>query len=278
MIKYTIMVPVYNKIDCLKKYFTTVMDQTISDYEIIVVDDFSTDGSYEYLKNLEKECNKLKVYRNEKNREIGYTRNKLVFLATGKYLLFIDPDDYVEKNLLEELNRYYDLDLDIIRFQNVIEPIGEGQILKEQGKNLHRYSCLPTDILSGEEALLAWGFGERVINTFPWTYAIKKDLFTGVQYPEIPMLEDFAITPYLIAKSKKVKAIDFIGYHYLKYDDSLSKRKSDPVYKLKLLKEVIELLKNYISTTSISPKVKELYYKDLEKRYQIRKEKFFSIK
>lgn len=278
MIKYTIMVPVYNKIDCLKKYFTTVMDQTISDYEIIVVDDFSTDGSYEYLKNLEKECNKLKVYRNEKNREIGYTRNKLVFLATGKYLLFIDPDDYVEKNLLEELNRYYDLDLDIIRFQNVIEPIGEGQILKEQGKNLHRYSCLSTDILSGEEALLAWGFGERVINTFPWTYAIKKDLFTGVQYPEIPMLEDFAITPYLIAKSKKVKAIDFIGYHYLKYDDSLSKRKSAPVYKLKLLKEVIELLKNYISTTSISPKVKELYYKDLEKRYQIRKEKFFSIK
>ena len=59
MIKYTIMVPVYNKIECLKKYFSTIINQNFCDYEIIVVDDCSSDGSYEYLKEQEKYCDKL---------------------------------------------------------------------------------------------------------------------------------------------------------------------------------------------------------------------------
>lgn len=277
MIKYTIMLPVYNKIECLKKYFSKVINQNFSDYEVIVVDDFSTDGSYEYLKQLEKSCNRLTVYRNEKNMGIGYTRNKLISSAKGKYLLFVDPDDYIEEILLQELDKYYNLDLDIIRFQNVIEPVGANQILKEQGKDLHRYSCLPTNIISGEEALLLWSFGERNINTFPWTYAIKKDIFNGAKYPETTILEDLAITPYLIAKSNRVKAIDYVGYHYLKYDSSLSTNSNDyAVYKLKVFKEIIKLAKLYISTTQISSKTKELYYRDLENRYNIRKEKVYS--
>ena len=58
MIKYTIMVPVYNKIECLKKYFLTIINQNFSDYEVVVVDDCSSDGSYEYLKKIEKMCHK----------------------------------------------------------------------------------------------------------------------------------------------------------------------------------------------------------------------------
>lgn len=271
------MLPVYNKLECLKKYLSTIINQNIIDYEVIIVDDFSTDGSYEYLKEIEKTCNKLKVYRNEKNMGIGYTRNKLISYSSGKYLIFVDPDDYIEENLLKELDKYYDLDLDVIRFQNIIEPVGANQILKEQGKNLYRYSCLPTDIITGEEALLQWFFGERKINTFPWTYAIKKDIFHGVKYPETTILEDLAITPYLIAKSNRIKAIDFVGYHYLKYDSSLSTNSNDyAVYKLEVLKQIIEIAKKYISTTNISKQAKKLYYKDLENRYNIRKDKIYS--
>lgn len=274
MIKYTIMVPVYNKIECLKKYFSTIINQNFSDYEIIVVDDCSSDGSYEYLKEIEKYCDKLTVYRNEKNLGIGETRNILVSKAKGKYLLSVDPDDYVEISLLQEINKYYDLDLDIIRFQNVIEPVGEKQIINEQGKNLYRYSCKPTDIITGEEAFLLWCFGERNINTFPWTYAIKKELFNDVQYPNTTVLEDFAITPYLIAKSNKVKAIDYVGYHYLKYDSSLSTNSNKyAIEKLKIFREVVELAKFYISKTTISLTTKESYYKDVENRYSIRKER-----
>lgn len=276
MIKYTIMVPVYNKIECLKKYFLTIINQNFSDYEIIVVDDCSSDGSYEYLKEIEKSCDKLTVYRNERNLGIGETRNILISKAKGKYLLSVDPDDYVEVSLLQEINKYYGLDLDIIRFQNIIEPVGEKQIINEQGKSLYRYSCKPTDIISGEEAFLLWCFGERNINTFPWTYAIKKELFNDVRYPNTQVLEDFAITPYLIAKSSKVKAIDYVGYHYLKYDSSLSTNlNKNAIKKLKTFKEMVELAKYYISKTTISLETKELYYKDVENRYNIRKEKVY---
>lgn len=276
MIKYTIMVPVYNKIECLKKYFLTIINQNFSDYEVVVVDDCSSDGSYEYLKKIEKMCDKLTVYRNKKNLGIGETRNILVSKSEGKYLLSIDPDDYIEVSLLREINKYSSLDLDIIRFQNVIEPVGQKQILNEQGKNLYRYSCKPTNIISGEEALLLWCFGERNINTFPWTYAIKKELFNGVYYPNTKVLEDFPITPYLIAKSSKVKAIDYVGYHYLKYDSSLSSNlNKNAIEKLKIFKEMVELAKYYISKTDISRETKELYYKDVDNRYNIRKEKIY---
>lgn len=276
MIKYTIMVPVYNKIECLKKYFLTIINQNFSDYEVVAVDDCSSDGSYEYLKKIEKMCDKLTVYRNKKNLGIGETRNILVSKSEGKYLLSIDPDDYIEVSLLREINKYSSLDLDIIRFQNVIEPVGQKQIINEQGKNLYRYSCKPTNIISGEEALLLWCFGERNINTFPWTYAIKKELFNGVYYPNTKVLEDFPITPYLIAKSSKVKAIDYVGYHYLKYDSSLSSNlNKNAIEKLKTFKEMVELAKYYISKTGISRETKELYYKDVDNRYNIRKEKIY---
>lgn len=277
MIKYTIMVPVYNKIECLKKYFTRIINQNFDDYEIIVVDDCSFDGSYEYLKEIEIFCNKLTIYRNQINLGIGQTRNILLSKANGKYLLFVDPDDYIEISLLQELDKYYNLDLDIIRFQNVIEPIGKKQILNEKGKNLYRYSCKPTDVISGEEAFLLWCFGERNINTFPWTYMIKKELYDGVKYPDTSVLEDFAITPYLIAKSNKVKAIDYIGYHYLKYDSSLSANSIETaIYKLNVFKEMIKLAREYIDKTSISLENKEYYFKDIENRYNIRREKVYS--
>lgn len=76
-------------------------------------------------------------------------------------------------------------------------------------------------------------------------------MFNGVKYPETTVLEDLAITPYLIAKSNGIKAIDFVGYHYLKYDSSLSTN-LNVIYKLEILKQIIELAKLYISTTNIS--------------------------
>lgn len=277
MVRYSILIPVYNKLECLKKYFKYIENQKFQNYEIIVVDDCSNDGSFEYLSERLKYNNKMKLSRNAINKGIGNVRNTLLSMASGEYILFVDPDDYIEISLLEELDKYYNLNLDIIRYQNVIEPVGKKQFLLENGKNLYRYSCEATNVISGERALLLWSFGERNINTFPWTYAIKRKIFDGVKYPEISLLEDFAITPYLIAKSNKIKAIEYIGYHYLKYDESLSTNSADfALEKLKIFKQVVELAKYYISMTQVSLQTKELYYNDVENRYKIREKKIYS--
>ena len=171
-------------------------------------------------------------------------------------------------------------DVDILRFQNVIEPMTPNRIEQEMGKDKYRYGCNPVDKITGEEALLKWCLGERNINTFPWTYVIKKDLYNDVYYPELNYLEDFAITPYLIAKAKKIKAIPYVGYHYLLYDSSLSNNEnniSSKIKKLETLYNVIQLAIINISSTDISDESKKIYIDDLINRYNIRKAKLDAL-
>ena len=275
-IKYSILVPLYNKKECLIKYFSKIVKQSFDNYEIVVVDDASTDGSYEYLKDSYKN---IKVIRNSENHGLGYTRNVLIHNAKGKYLIFVDPDDYIEIDLLSEIDKEIE-DVDILRFQNVIEAMTPNRIEQEMGKDKYRYGCNPVDNITGEEALLKWCLGERNINTFPWTYVIKKELYNGVYYPELNNLEDFAITPYLIAKAKKIKAITFVGYHYLLYDNSLSSNDnnlSSKVKKLQTLYDVVQLAIINISSTNISNESKKIYIDDVINRYNIRKAKLDNL-
>ncbi len=275
-IKYSILVPLYNKKEYLIKYFSKIVKQSFDNYEIVVVDDASTDGSYEYLKDSYKNIN---LIRNSENHGLGYTRNVLIHNAKGKYLIFVDPDDYIETDLLSEIDKEIE-DVDILRFQNVIEPMTPNRIEQEMGKDKYRYGCNPVENITGEEALLKWCLGERIINTFPWTYVIKKDLYNGVYYPELNNLEDFAITPYLIAKAKKIKAITYVGYHYLLYDNSLSSNDnnlSSKVKKLQTLYDVVQLAIINISSTNISNESKKIYIDDVINRYNIRKAKLDNL-
>ena len=275
-IKYSILVPLYNKKEYLMKYFSRITSQSFDNYEVVVLDDASTDGSYEYLKENYENIN---LIRNNENRGLGYTRNILINNAKGKYILFVDPDDYIEIDLLKEIDKKIG-DFDILRFQNVIVPMTPNRIAQEIGKDKYRYGCKIVDNITGEEALLKWCLGERNINTFPWTYAIKKDLYSGTKYPELNNLEDFAITPYLIAKAEKVKSIPYIGYHYLLYDNSLSNSDNNlrsKIKKLKTLYYVVQMAIFNINSTNISNESKKIYIDDVINRYNIRKEKLYSL-
>lgn len=283
MPKYSFMIPVYNKAEYLQKYFNRIQNQTFSDYEIVVIDDCSkNDNSYQYLLGLAKVDKKIRLFRNEQNMGLGTTRNELLKKARGEYVIFVDPDDYIEEQLLEKIDEALqeNPDLDIVRFQNVSEAMTQRQSEIENKKNPYRFCCEPTDVISGEEALLRWMLGINKRNTMPWTYCIKRCLYTNVEYPETNILEDFAVTHYLIAKAKRIKAIPFVGYHYLQYDDSLTKNYSSPEKELEFDRKkqllfgiIIELTKKYISTTDISQKAKDIFFKDIEDRYMQREER-----
>lgn len=285
MCKFSIMIPLYNKKPYLKLYFDRIINQTFDDYEIVVVDDYSNDGSYEYMKELSEVNQKIKLYRNKENLGLGLTRNNLLENASGEYLLFIDPDDYIEYDLLEVVNEYLIDDIEIIRYQNVSIPMTERQKELESTEDKYRFCCEPTEIITGEEALLKWFMGERNINTMPWTYCIKKDLYDDISYPNTSVLEDFGVTPYIIAKAKKIKAIDYCGYYYLQYDDSLTKcnlSKEERIKfahnKLKIFREVIKLLEQNMNKTNISEETKKIFFEDVNNRYQIRKKRYENLK
>lgn len=105
MPKYSIIVPVYSAGKFLPKCVESIKAQTYRDFEVVLVDDCSTDDSYQMCCQIAAEDNRFKVVKQDKNRGLSSTRNLGMKNVTGDYLTFIDPDDYVENNLLEEIEK-----------------------------------------------------------------------------------------------------------------------------------------------------------------------------
>lgn len=100
---FTIVIPTFNRAKLLKKAIQSVIDQTISDWELIVVDDGSTDATKEIVTKFEEE-NILYIFQEKKERSVA--RNKGIEKASGRYVCFLDDDDYFLENHLEKFNQF----------------------------------------------------------------------------------------------------------------------------------------------------------------------------
>jgi len=98
----TIITPAFNCEKWFKETFESVLNQSFKDFEWIIVDDCSTDDSYEYIKETVKCNNKIKLFRVDKNYGSAKARNFGLKHATGKYITFLDADDLLDQNYLEE--------------------------------------------------------------------------------------------------------------------------------------------------------------------------------
>lgn len=103
MIKVSVIVPVYNAEKFLRQCLESLLYQSIHDIEIICIDDRSTDSSLAILQEYQLNDNRIKIICNEKNVGAAESRNKGLSVAYGKYIQFVDADDYLEQMALEEL-------------------------------------------------------------------------------------------------------------------------------------------------------------------------------
>ncbi len=103
MAKISIVIPVYNAEKYLRLCLDSLLNQTLDDFEIICVDDCSTDSSSDILAEYTKLDTRIRVITNEENRGQGYSRNKGIEYAQGEYIGFVDADDKVENNYFEYL-------------------------------------------------------------------------------------------------------------------------------------------------------------------------------
>ena len=97
-----IITPSYNCKKYFRNTFDSVLSQTYNDWEWIIVDDCSTDGSFEYIKELSKEQPRIKVFKTSKNSGTAVARNIALSHSNGKYITFLDSDDLLDPNYLEE--------------------------------------------------------------------------------------------------------------------------------------------------------------------------------
>jgi glycosyltransferase involved in cell wall biosynthesis len=107
MDKISIVVAVYNAEKFLKKCIDSLINQTYENTEIILVNDFSTDNSLQICNEYSSRYENIIVVSNEGNFGVSATRNKGIDISTGKYICFVDSDDYVETNYIQTLYDYY---------------------------------------------------------------------------------------------------------------------------------------------------------------------------
>ena len=227
MPKFSIIVPVYNVENYIDKCLKSIKNQTFKDYEVIVVNDGTKDNSMEIVKKYDFQI------VNQKNQGLSAARNTGVSKAKGEYLLFVDSDDYLEKDLLKELNKSLSNNPDVVRFQI--------QEVYEDSEKVNKYPEEAFTNHSGVEAfniICKYKFVENA-----WAYTFKTSFYkkNKFKFKEGTIHEDYGLIPLIIMKADKVNSINYIGYNYLQRSNSIMSNKN---YE-KTKKKVVDFYNHY---------------------------------
>ena len=271
MPKFSIIIPVYNVEKYIKKCLDSVFAQTEKDYEVIVVNDGTKDNSMDIVKNYD-----VKIV-NQKNQGLSEARNTGLKNAKGEYILFLDSDDYIEKDLLKELNKSIKNKPDLVRFQI-------REVFDTYKKD---YNELSFTNKSGPEAfsiICNYHFVENA-----WAYLYKKSYLeeNNFTFKKGTIHEDFGLVPLVIMKASNVNSMSYIGYNYVQREGSImsqknyekTKKKVDDFYNhyLFLIKEIdkteldSKVFKSFISNSLIL-KICELEGNDYKQYKKLLKE------
>ncbi len=165
MPKFSVIVPVYNVEEYLDRCISSIVGQTFSDFELILIDDGSVDKSGEICDSYAKEDCRIKVHH-KSNSGVSAARNDGLELATGEYIVFIDSDDYVDKEYLQSFSSM-DSDVVICGFNRCCEDM----ILKEE-----------FDVESGQKSItkeILLEFMEHKLFFTVWGKAIRSNVING---------------------------------------------------------------------------------------------------
>ncbi|WP_445737840.1 glycosyltransferase family 2 protein [Mariniflexile sp.] len=218
--KLTIIIPVYNAENYIESCLISCCKQDLksTDYEIMVVNDGSTDNTLEKIIPFTKEYSNIHL-KSQKNKGHGAARNIGVTLSKGKYIYFLDADDYIAMNtlgnLIELLEEY---NLDMIVFSSMT--------VKNEQQIDFNHSHLKIEInkiLSGIDFLGTHDYLPEV-----WRYITKKSFYlnSGVSFYDKKFVQDSFFTPSLISKTERISYIDYDVHRYRKSHNSISRNKS----------------------------------------------------
>lgn len=207
MSKVSIIVPVFNTEKYLKKCLDSLINQTLDDIDVIIVNDGSTDNSEKIINEYLEKYNDKITYIYQTNSGQAKARNKALKYAKGEYISFVDSDDFVDLNMYEIMyNKAKDNDLDIVicGFNMVYE---DGRVLERSN---YKELC-----------------DDNIINYIlsipgPCAKIYKRKIWqeNNIKFPEGIIYEDLAIVPCIGAYASKVENIDMPLYNYLQREAS----------------------------------------------------------
>ena len=253
MPKISVIVPVYNTEKYIEKCLKSLDDQTMKDFEVVIVNDGSKDESERVIKNYMRRTRMNIKYLKKENGGLASARNYGVERASGKYISFLDSDDYLDKDTFYLLEQYIDKDIDLIKFKM--------KTVNEKEEVLEKLDGPVFDECTGEEAYKKLCTTDKYMDP-ACIYLYRREFFVENNFKyKLRYHEDFGLTSLIIVQAKTFVSTDIFGYNYLQTEESLTRAK-DYNKDIERAKDMLAHYDNMIPTvnayTNISAETKAL--------------------
>ena len=296
LIKLSIIIPVFNAENTLKRCLDSVLQQKDDELEIVVINDGSKDLSDEIMQEYKLRYPEIISYYKKQNTGVADTRNYGIAKAKGKYIMFLDSDDYIDIDLYSIIKQYIEKNIELIKFKL--------QRVNENNNIIEKVTGPIFEKTTGEEGF-KYLYASDVLLDSPCVYVMKKDIFirnkllfnVGTEH------EDFGLIPFVIVLASSMISIDFYGYQYVQSNGSIT-RNNDynktkkkaydalkqydealiKIEKYNINKNTADYLKIYytnailLKTETLEDKDQKQYINEIKKRRMIKNIKSSNIK
>ncbi len=260
----SITIPVYNVDKYLARCLDSILNQTFKlDYEIICVNDGSTDNSQKILEEYAKKYDKIKII-NQENLGLSEARNTALDHVTGKYTMFVDADDFIATNALEGLYNYaekYNADVVVFDFLSGIPG----------NKNLYRQNFPMITKKYGDNAFnikSAEPFVYRFIPVASWCKFYKTEFVRNIKFCKKLIYEDVPHWAEVFSKAEKIHYLPIPYYFYIrKRTDSIMQLKNKKLFDVLT---VFSIAKKNLENASCFDKYRNIHYAHLASNLKMR--------
>lgn len=249
----SVLLPIYNVEKYLEKCMDSLLNQTYKNLEIIMIDDGATDSCPNMCDSYKEMDNRIKVYH-KKNGGLSDARNYGIERATGEYITYVDPDDYVDSDYIDYLYKL------AVKYDSKMS-VCQSKVHYNNGKIKERGST-GAEVIGAEKCIERMLYHD-VIDTSAWGKLYRRDLFDGVLYPEGKLFEDMGTTYKLMMKCDNIAVGYESKYHYIFHNNSIANGLFKPS-KMDLLEMTDEMAEN------VSQKYPELADATLRRRVYAR--------
>lgn len=295
MEKVSIVVPIYNVENYLKRCIKSLINQTYENIEILLINDGSKDKSKSICESYVDEDKRIKLY-NKENGGLSDARNFGIEKATGKYILFVDADDYIEENAIEKLIYFMvNNDLDILTTNAYME---DGSNTKRLFDNI---DFNQKDIMTGIDYYIRRIERSHFLAAV-WLNMYKTELIKSnkILFKKGILHEDEEWTPRIMVAAQRVMYINFPFYHYIvSREDSIINLKDKTknmiclfdictdqekmFQKMEITKKQHEIINDYLCRQYMNACIlesvnKDIYAKNVNYRFVIRNAKKIKTK
>ena len=198
----SIIIPIYNAEKELERMLQSIQNQSVTEYEVIMIDDGSRDKTAEICKKFARHDARFQYYHQE-NKGVSIARNYGLWKSQGEYIAFVDADDEIDRNYLEILMqacRYADIAVcDVVVECNGIE------IKRFTGEDA---------VLSKEEAINLL-LKRKVINSGPCAKLFKREIIGTIEFPLLRTYEDILFNLFVFSNASNVAITSKTQYHYI---------------------------------------------------------------